>query len=84
MDNNLFPSAWTSYPERYKFLSIQIQVSDIIKVTSRETYSLLEFLGDIGGLAEFVFIFISFFAKRFGQMNLQAFLANKMYSWEFD
>ena len=57
IDNVLQSSSWTNYPSRYKFISYQIQISDIVKVTNRETYSLLEFLGDIGGLWEFLFIF---------------------------
>jgi hypothetical protein len=46
------------YPDKYKFISLQIQVYDKVKVTNRETYHLLEFCGDIGGTLEFLFIIV--------------------------
>jgi len=67
---------------KYKFFSYQIQVSDIVKVTNRETYSLLEFCGDIGGLFEFLFVFVGMFISGFGRINLKALIANRLYSWE--
>jgi len=56
-------------------------VSDTIKVTNRETYSLLEYFGDIGGLYEFLYLFIGFFLTSFPKTNLKAIVANKLYSW---
>eukprot|EP00353_Schmidingerella_taraikaensis_P000924 CAMPEP_0185596530 /NCGR_PEP_ID=MMETSP0434-20130131/80811_1 /TAXON_ID=626734 ORGANISM="Favella taraikaensis, Strain Fe Narragansett Bay" /NCGR_SAMPLE_ID=MMETSP0434 /ASSEMBLY_ACC=CAM_ASM_000379 /LENGTH=53 /DNA_ID=CAMNT_0028225049 /DNA_START=510 /DNA_END=671 /DNA_ORIENTATION=- len=49
------PSAWTEFPTRekpdgkYKFTSFSIYVSGDQQVTERETYNILEWLGDIGG-----------------------------------
>ena len=82
MSTDLQKSFWTNYPNRYKFVSYQIQVSDIVKVTNRETYSLLEFLGDIGGLYEFLYLFGAFFAASFGKMNFKALLVNVLYTWD--
>lgn len=70
INGDLQPSSWTRYPYKYKFLSYQFQVSDVIPVTNRETYSLLELLGDIGGLLEFLIIFVTFFVQDFGRINL--------------
>lgn len=52
------PSAWTNYPTRedptgqFKFTSIYIQVTQDMQVTERETYGILEWLGDVGGLVD--------------------------------
>ena len=58
-----------------------MEVSPTIKVTSRETYSLLEYFGDIGGLYEFLRLIVGLFVSSFGSLNLKAFVANKLYSW---
>jgi hypothetical protein len=47
---NMGPSSHKSYPTFYKVISLQLVISGTIKVTSRETYALLEYFGDIGGL----------------------------------
>ena len=50
------PSAWARFPtedepdNRYKFSSIAFKFIQGSKVIERQTYSLLEWLGDIGGL----------------------------------
>ena len=50
------PSAWIYFPTdenpstRYKFASIEINFSLDVKQWNRQTYSLLDWLGDLGGL----------------------------------
>ncbi len=44
------PSGWTTYPGQYKFISIAFYLSANSLLTQRETYSFLEYLGDISGL----------------------------------
>jgi hypothetical protein len=53
LDKTKNTSVWTDYPTRYKFHSIDFYVSDLKKLIQRETYSLLDLFGDIGGLVEF-------------------------------
>ena len=75
------PSSWTKYPHKYKFTSVEFAVSDTISVTNRETYSLLQYLGDIGGLVEFLFLSIGLLIHSFGSINLKNIVAKKLYSW---
>ena len=52
------PTAWMDFPtnaqpeNKYKFGSLWINLSPDLQVVQRQTYSLLEWLGDIGGLLE--------------------------------
>ena len=52
------PSSWNTYPtrenpsSRYKFMSIEVNMNLDKKRFSRQTYSLLDWLGDIGGLSD--------------------------------
>ena len=53
------PSGWMIYPDpekdpdaRYKFTSLSLYVNPDMQVTERRAYSLLEWLGDVGGLLE--------------------------------
>jgi hypothetical protein len=45
----LSPSTWTNYPTKYKFFSFNLHASDYKINIARETYDILEWLGDIGG-----------------------------------
>ena len=51
-------SSWNRYPteedpsRKYKFTSIEFNLSTDLKITSRATYSLLDWLGDMGGLVD--------------------------------
>ena len=56
-------------------------ISATIKVTERETYTMLGFFGDIGGLYQFLSIFAAFMVRRFGELNMKVLVANKLYSW---
>jgi len=75
------PSAYIDYPKNYKFISIAIEVDPTISVISRETYSLLDLFGDVGGLYEFIQIAAGTLVSSFAALNLKALIANKLYSW---
>ena len=58
VDKPVITSTWTTFPTeedpfaKYKFLSFSIERDyDVIK-TSRQTYGLLDWLGDLGGLRD--------------------------------
>ena len=58
--NNITPlfSSWSNYPTTlnplslYKFSSLEINLSRDLRVINRQTYSILDFLGDCGGLLD--------------------------------
>ena len=60
------PSSWNKYPtkenpsRKYKFTSWELNLSGDKKVINRETYSLLDLLGDVGGLIEALRFFCIF------------------------
>ena len=76
IDGGVLPNSNSS-----KIISLQLQAADTVKVTSRETYSILPYFGDIGGLYEFLSIFVGLIVSTFSGINLKAFVANKLYSW---
>ena len=39
----------TLFPENYKFIGLEIYISNIKIETTRETYDVLTWLGDVGG-----------------------------------
>jgi len=50
-------------------------------VIERETYSLLEFLGDIGGLYEFLYLFSYATVKILTRMKFISLFAKAMFEW---
>ena len=74
------PSAWTHYTEnKYKLIGLQINVKDSRTKTARETYGLLELVGDIGGVFEFVYLIGSLLTKGAVTYNYIALIAHSMY-----
>ncbi len=49
-------------------------------VVARETYSLFELFGDVGGLVEFLKILGPFVAV-FSEMKMTSLVANRLYYW---
>ena len=51
-------SSWNTFPttenpsSRYKYISVELNMSLESQIYSRQTYSLLDYLGDLGGLAD--------------------------------
>ena len=76
-----YPSAYANYPEEYKFIGLTISVDEKRSLISRTTYSLLEFLGDIGGLFEFLNHFMTAVVKLLTSMKFISMFANKMFEW---
>ena len=65
------PSLWTSFPtredptKRYKLSSVWLELGQSIFKVERNTYSLLEWLGDVGGLFDGLCII---FSSLFGSL----------------
>ena len=75
----------TRYPTRenpdelYKFVSFDIYVSLDSLVTERESYSLLEWLGDIGGLLDAQFYICRFLVGPIATFRLKSLLLSSVF-----
>ena len=56
-------------------------MSDVKTMTQRETYSLFDLCGDVGGLLEFVHIFATPFISVFSSIKMASLLTNRLYTW---
>jgi hypothetical protein len=65
----LEPSAWTAYPTRYKFIGVEILLNFDLNAYSRNTYSLLQWFGDLGGLEQALKLIGSLLVSRFASLN---------------
>ena len=57
-------SAWNKFPtpknplSRYKFTSIEVNFSPDVRTIFRQTYNILDWLGDVGGLTDALIIIV--------------------------
>lgn len=57
------PSSWNKFPTietpntRYKYTAIEVNFSPDRNLINRQTYSLLDWLGDLGGLLDALYLF---------------------------
>ncbi len=63
-------------------LSIHTYAHPTKEVTTRETYTFFDMFGDVGGLAEFVYVIIHAFVSYFARSQLTTETAAKLYSWK--
>ena len=49
-------SAWINFPEHYKIIGTETYLDFKLKSINRATYSILDFLGDIGGFVDILYI----------------------------
>ena len=79
------PSAWRKFPtkenpnSRYKFSSISLRVSPDLIVIERQTYSLLEWLGDVGGLFDALIIIGGYIVGPISAFTLKATLLSRIF-----
>ena len=64
-DLSVGPSSWTQYPDRYKFLSLEFTFGKDYVQTRRSAYSLLDWLGDVGGLTDALFLLVELVVAPF-------------------
>lgn len=82
----LQPSDENKYPtpeqplNRYKFVSLDIFLDKELKVVNRSTYSLLEWLGDWGGLLDGLLLLGKVFVKPVSALALKAKIASALVS----
>ena len=71
-------SAWNYFPTKenpnslYKFTSIEINLNKDLKQINRQTYSLLDWLGDAGGLLDALFFIAETIVEPFSLFALQS------------
>lgn len=58
----------------YKFSSFSFTVHPQMKMTNRQTYGLLDWLGDIGGLIDALFYLVKFLLRPFLSFNYARFM----------
>jgi hypothetical protein len=77
--NYLQSSSYNRFPYEYKFLGLEFSLNKDTETTERATYGVLDFLGDIGGLAELLQIAVGWFLFRLSNMRLNALMINRLY-----
>ena len=77
--NSLETSAWTDYPTRYKFIGVEILLNFDLNAYSRNTYSLLQWFGDLGGLNEALQFMGSVMVSGFASFNSGSFLISRLF-----
>ena len=65
----------------YKFIGVKVNISDKQEIWNRSNYDLLTLIGDFGGIAEFLHVFIGFFMAGISSVQLNSLLANRFYTW---
>jgi len=64
---SLIPSAWTNYPEKYKFIGVQINIDDEKTIYERVTYDFINLFGDVGGFLSFLIFIVGYVPKMAGR-----------------
>ena len=64
-------SSWTDFPKRYKFLSFEMNMFGDRTKWNRQTYSLLDWLGDLGGLTDALYYILKSFVTIYSSFVFQ-------------
>jgi len=85
--SNPLISSWNKHPTEhpgglYKFVSLELNFNKQKLVVNRETYGILEWLGDIGGLTDALILLGQFFLMPFNKFNLSSFLLTNLFRYQ--
>lgn len=72
-------SSWTQHPDRYKFTGLELLYDNNVNLVARETYGLLEFMGDLGGLFEALYYIFRFILSPLTSFVLAAELMTSLF-----
>ncbi len=72
-------STFNTFPSRYKICALQINLSYDQTIINRQTYDLLLFLGDVGGLNGALVILGAFLVGWFSVFNAESFIVTTLY-----
>lgn len=73
------PSAWINYPLRYKFIGVEVLLNFDKTIIDRNTYDILRFFGDLGGLFEALRFMGEVLVRGFAGFNAGSFLVSRLY-----
>ena len=66
------------YPDFFAFLDLSIHIDHGMLLMERSTYSFLDYIGDVGGLTEFLYIFVGLYALKFSKLQMKAELTSSL------
>ena len=72
-------SAFTSYPDYYKFFSLEFILNPDLTHTDRECKDFLDLCSDIGGVLEMIKVFFGALTIKFSTIRMQALLTNRLF-----
>lgn len=81
-------SMWIKYPTKdnlnrdYKFGGIEINKSVDLTLWSRSTYSMLDFVSDLGGLFDALRYMFTLMVAPFASLNLSQFLMSSIFRYK--
>lgn len=78
------PSSWRNHPQvhsegLYKFVSMEVNLDKHSVRINRETYDILSWLGDIGGLIDSLYYLIFLLLKPFSKFSLSSLLLGSLF-----
>ena len=74
------PAAWQNYPSEsnpyglYTYYAIDVTMNLDVTMHNRKTYSLLDWLGDVGGLLDGLYLLVEFFIASYQTLTLNKYL----------
>ena len=80
--SNTMPSSLNEWPGNYKFTSLVFRIAPESKVVERSTYSVLEWLGDVGGLHDALYAIGYYIVYPFAALNLELELLKRFFNKE--
>ena len=66
----------------HKFGSLEITASPKTTIISRQTYSILEWLGDVGGLNDSLFVIVKLILGSFTSFYNSSFMTRKIFRFQ--
>ena len=76
------PTSWTTHPTKYKFTSFEINLNYDLELISRETYDILEYLGDLGGFMEAITVLGGIIMAPFMAFTYNNMLASLLFMYK--
>jgi hypothetical protein len=75
---------WTFYPKKYKFFSLEFEVSSDFDRVERTCYDLILMLGDIGGILSILLSAAHVLVNNMESLTIFAIFASKGYRFPID
>jgi len=72
-------SAWTFYPDKFKFYSVHFLLNNEVTQTERETYDMMAFLSDIGGTVEIIGLILGALVFPFQDLRVRALMTSRLF-----